>query len=198
MRSRTLAIVVGSAVVGIGAVTVWLLTRSDAPTPVVIAPPLPMDFNDLPATEAGPAPGANESARQDRGGSMRGPVAAPSPPVLKSLKEDLAEDAEKATPQAPLFDIESRDETWAPASERELSKRLAAIAVEQVQVDSAICKTSTCQVIFSSIEPKLLGKVIGKLETPEGVYGWADHLLLGASVTAPSGTTMQVTLLFDR
>ena len=196
MRSRTMAIVVGSAVVGLCAGTVWLLTRSDAPEPVVTAPPLPMDLNDLPATGAGQAPGAAESARQDRGGSIRGPEVNPPPPALNDEAEGGLK--EEPTPQAPLFDIESRDEAWAPISERELSKRLAAIAVEQVQVESAICKTSTCQVIFSSIEPKLLGKVIGKLETPEGVYGWADHLLLGSSVTASSGTTMQVTLLFDR
>ncbi len=190
-----MALVVGSAV-GLCAVTVWLLTRSDAPAPIVTVPPPTLDLNDLPATGAGRAPGANESARQDRGGSIRGPVTAPPPPALNDEAEGGLK--EEPTPQAPLFEIESRDEAWAPVSERELGKRLAAIAVEQVQVESAICKTSTCQVIFSSIEPKLLGKVIGKLETPEGVYGWADHLLLGSSVTAASGTTMQVTLMFDR
>ncbi|MBP9088289.1 MAG: hypothetical protein KBG15_19360 [Kofleriaceae bacterium] len=194
-----MAMIVGAAVVGIGAVTVWLLTRTGAPAPLVTATPPPLGLNDLPATGAGPVPGNKESMREDRGPRTRGPVTAPPPPVLKDLK-DLTEGGEKGdpTPQAPLFDIESRDETWAPVSERELSKRLAAIAVDQVQVESAICKTSTCQVIFASTEPKLLGKVIGKLETPEGVYGWADHLLLGAPVTASSGTTMPVTLLFDR
>lgn len=188
-----MAIVVGSTVVGLGAVTVWLLTRSDAPAQIVTVPSL--DFNDLPATGAGPAPGA-ESARQDRGPTIRGPITSPPPPALNDEAEGGLK--EEPTPQAPLFEIESRDEAWAPVSERELGKRLAAIAVEQVQVESAICKTSTCQVVFAATEPKSLGKIIGKLETPEGVYGWADHLLLGAPVTESSGTTMQVTLLFDR
>ena len=187
MRPRNLVMIVGLAVVGLGGLAVWWLVGRDAPTAG-----LPMlTINSRPATGGGLAPGAIESMKEDRG-----PITAPSPLAF----EEMAEGGEKAepTPQAPLFEIESRDEAWAPVSERELGKRLAAIAVEQVQVASAICKTSTCQVVFAATEPKSLGKIIGKLETPEGVYGWADHLLLGELVTESSGTTMHVTLLFDR
>ncbi len=187
--------ILGATFVGLGASSVWWLTRREAPAPAVPAELPTASGHDLPAPGAG-AVGGTSAAKADRGARNRGSGNMPTLPELDDMDKGLEKAA--PTPQAPLFEIESRDEAWAPVSERELAKRLAAIAVDQVQVESAICKTSTCQVVFAAAEPKSLGKVIGKLETPEGVYGWADHLLLGAPVTASSGTTMQVTLLFDR
>lgn len=138
------------------------------------------------------------------GPKPRGAVSAPATPELaKGNPDDPAmptlpgEANGSSGPVAPLFDTEVRDDQWAPAAERELQKRLASVKFDNVNVDSAACKTTTCQLVVSTNDSKSLGKMIGFLESPKGAYGWADHLLLGGPETADGRTTMKVTLLFE-
>ena len=136
------------------------------------------------------------------GPKPRGAVFAPSAPELAKGNPDEPTGmptlpSEIAAPVAPLFETEARDDQWAPTAERELQKRLASVKFDHVNIDSAACKTTTCQLVVSANDAKSLGQMIGFLESPKGAYGWADHLLLGGPQTVGGRTSMTVTLLFD-
>jgi len=117
-----------------------------------------------------------------------GPVA-PSPPVRIVPPEG----AEPAPASGLGFDDEPRDPAWADDHERELVARLR--AVEQglaargiaVQVGPPECRRSLCRVSIAAGDSAALGKLYGVLESEDGLYGWADTMLLERVVTAADG-----------
>lgn len=146
------------------------------------------------AGQAGPGPGsliAPAPPRLPVGPTTPvGPVA-PSPPV-RIVPPEGAE-----PPSAPGsglgFDDEPRDPTWADEHERELALRLR--TVEQglaargvaVQIGPPECRRSLCRLSIAAADSAALGKLYGVLESEDGLYGWADTMLLERVVTAGDG-----------
>jgi hypothetical protein len=123
-------------------------------------------------------------------------ISAPQIPQLPTATDDAAPTADAGSASAtPLFDREVRDPQWAAETEAELGKRLQKIGLA---VDSSGCRASTCQLTISATDMNSLGQMAGKLETADGAYGWADHMMLEAVVDKTGRPTQRVFLVFNR
>ncbi len=68
-----------------------------------------------------------------------------------------------------------------------------------IDVDAIECRRTQCRVAIHARDAAGLGRFYGSLESTDGLYGWADNLLLGDVDTAPDGqVTTRVTAVFDR
>ncbi|MEZ4403733.1 MAG: hypothetical protein R3B06_27160 [Kofleriaceae bacterium] len=122
------------------------------------------------------------------------PVPAPAPPEPSGLAA------------SPPFDREARDPAWADDQERELRLRLAELDRRlqargaTVDITGAQCRATACQVELAAPASRDLSAFYGAIETPEGLSGWADGVVLGEVVTDPTtgAVTTQVTVVFDR
>jgi len=89
--------------------------------------------------------------------------------------------------------------------ERELTLRLERLIGElagrgaRVDIDGIECRRTLCKVAVHAPDSAALGKLYGALETPDGLYGWADAVLLSAVDTGPDGqVTTSVLAMFER
>lgn len=102
------------------------------------------------------------------------------------------------------FDREVRDPAWAVDQERELRLRLDRIADDlagraTVTIAAAECRRTLCRIEVAAPAAADLSALYGALETPEGLYGWADTIVLGEVVTDPTGAvSTEVLASFDR
>jgi hypothetical protein len=109
------------------------------------------------------------------------------------------------TARSFTFEDEVRDPAWADEQEREMGLRMRKLveAVSKdgakVDVDGIECRRSLCRVGLHARDVPSLSKVYGALEGPEGLYGWADNVLL-ESVEAESDGQVKtrVTAVFNR
>jgi hypothetical protein len=187
-----IAVVVAGVAAG-----VWWATRDrgDAPRP---ATPGPTVTSVPPATPTPATPGPAA-----RPGAPR-PIAVRPPP--SAALPEAAPPAPGPGATAPGFESESRDPAWAVDQERELAARLAAVEElatargAEVEVTAVECRTSQCR--FTAEAPTLAGlsALYGAIETPEGLYGWADLVVLGGVEVDPTtgGATTAVTVVFER
>jgi hypothetical protein len=157
--------------------------------------------DDRPAPAPTTAP--REGARAPAPVVPRAPVAVA---VAGRVDPPIEEPAPPPAPDSVPFDREVRDPAWAGDQERELRLRLdrlgddlAARGVE-VAVTAAECRRSLCRFELSAKGNAELSALYGALETPEGVYGWADAVLLQDVETdlATTRVTTAVVLQFDR
>lgn len=58
----------------------------------------------------------------------------------------------------PLFDTGVRDDQWAPRLNANCKKRLASVKFDNVNVDSAACKTTTCQLVWCLPRFEIIGE----------------------------------------
>jgi hypothetical protein len=108
-------------------------------------------------------------------------------------------------PPSATFEQEVRDGAWADEQEREMRLRLRrvvdglAAGGMLVDVDGIECRRTLCRVAIHARDAAGLGRLYGSLESTEGLYGWADNLLLEDVDTAPDGqVTTRVTAVFER
>lgn len=178
-RTALLGLVLATAA-GVAAVAWWRHDRGGRPSgagPVPSAPAIGTTLAPAARLPVTPSPPV-------------GPVA-PSPPVRIIPPE------EPEPPVAPGsglgFDDEPRDPAWADDHERELALRSR--AVEQglrargvaVQLGPPECRRSLCRMSIAAADSAALGKLYGVLESEDGLYGWADTMLLERVVTADDG-----------
>ncbi len=103
------------------------------------------------------------------------------------------------------FHQEMRDPGWAADQERELTARLRRIVDDltargtAVDIDGVECRRTQCRVDIHTRDAAALGKLYGSLESGDGLYGWADTVVLDAVETAADGQVeTHVTAVFDR
>jgi hypothetical protein len=188
-----IAVVVAGVAAG-----VWWATQGSRRAPARGARP----DGDLGCARATPTPATPGPAA--RPGAPR-PIAVRPPPPSAALPE-AAPPAPGPGATAPGFESESRDPAWAVDQERELAARLAAVEElatargAEVEVTAVECRTSQCR--FTAEAPTLAGlsALYGAIETPEGLYGWADLVVLGGVEVDPTtgGATTAVTVVFER
>jgi hypothetical protein len=135
---------------------------------------------------------------------------------------DAAMAAERASPPIPgpaaavepaapvadavTFEQEVRDPAWAVDQEHELRVRLDGVVADltrrkaSVTIAAAECRARTCRIEVGAAGQRDLSAFYGALETPEGLLGWADGIVLGDVETdAKTGAlTTRITVAFER
>ncbi len=156
-----------------------------------------------------PGPVAASVPAADAGGSGRAVAPGPGPIAPQPLPR-LPPDPGGPEPAPSVrggvaFAQEARDDAWAVEHERELTLRLRGIVAElagrakRVDIDAIECRRTQCQVTVHARDAAALGALYGALESPAGLIGWADNLLLAPVETAADGqVTTQVTATFER
>jgi hypothetical protein len=103
------------------------------------------------------------------------------------------------------FEHEVRDTGWANEQERELTMRLRLIvgalakAGTPIDIDSIECHRTLCRIAIHARDEAALGKMYAQLETTDGLYGWADNLVLEPIERAPDGqVSARVLASFER
>lgn len=185
MKYVTIAVLVAGAAAGL-----WWAQRS----PSKATPPDATAPVTTPAA-TGDAPAAPRAAR---GG--------PTPGIRRPVGAGAEEPAPGPGATAAGFDGEIRDPGWAVDQERELAGRLARLEDElaeggaAVKIASVECRDSQCRFAVAAPTTAALSKLYGALETPEGLYGWADAVVLGGVETDPrtGELTTAITAVFER
>ena len=112
------------------------------------------------------------------------PATAPAPPVAIAPPSDPGDPVPPPAASAVPFDQEQRDPAWAVDQERELKLRLDRVAADllargaTVTVAAAECRRTLCRIDLEATDNAGLSAFYGALETPEGLYGWADQIVL--------------------
>ncbi len=131
-------------------------------------------------------------------------------PIRRTLPGDggveiAHETSEPTRPPSLAFERELRDTGWANEQEKELTLRLRGVVDRlaardtPIDIDAIECRHSQCKVVVHARDAAALGQFYAALETSEGLYGWADNLLLAPVETAPDGSvTTHVVALFER
>ncbi|MBL8622689.1 MAG: hypothetical protein JNK64_15345 [Myxococcales bacterium] len=104
------------------------------------------------------------------------------------------------------FDREARDPSWAVDQERELKVRMTHVREllsdrgAKVDVVAAECRATQCRLSIAAGAEADLSALYGVLESPDGLYGWADAVVLGQIDRDPAtgGLTTEVTAVFER
>lgn len=103
------------------------------------------------------------------------------------------------------FDNEAVDPAWAADQERELTLRLRRVVDDLsargavVDIDAVECRRTMCRIAIHARDTGALGKLYGSLESPEGLYGWADNVLLESVEAELDGQVKtRVTAIFER
>ncbi|HUQ06456.1 MAG TPA: hypothetical protein VM261_28325 [Kofleriaceae bacterium] len=186
---KRILLVAGAA--GAGVAAYLLLRPSDAvrprdPEPVAVATP------DAAATRDAGIPFIRRLGSD--GGAGAGAVASGG-----SGGGAGAGATEPERPPSVTFEREERDVGWASEQEKEMTLRMRrivdALALRDtpIDIDAIECRHAQCRVAVHARDEAALGRFYAQLESPEGLYGWADNLLLAPVVTAPDG---QVTTNF--
>lgn len=139
-------------------------------------------------------------------------AAAPAPTVTPAVAGTPAPSQPGPDPVAmpgagtEPFEREVRDPGWAVDQEHELLVRLAHVAElvatrgAKVTITAAECRATTCRITVDAAGAQDLSALYGALETTDGLYGWADAIVLGQVDTdATTGAmTTAVTAVFER
>ena len=111
--------------------------------------------------------------------------------------------AEAPPPQAPAdttknpsseFDRQTRDPTWAGRTEVELQKRVTTLGA---RVDSAECRHDRCKITLRAPEGQMTD-VLAKLESRQGLVGFAESIYLTAPVQEGGKLVVRAYATFDR
>lgn len=158
-----------------------------------------------PGSVAAPAPGVDAGA-----------IAVAPPPRAPAPVPALVGRPPAPLPEAPpvavngadtvTFEREVRDPGWAVDQERELKVRmdhvreLLAARGAKLEVVAAECRATQCRIDVAAGAEGDLSALYGVLESPDGLYGWADAVVLGQidRDAASGGLTTSVTAVFER
>jgi len=194
-------IVIVLAILGAGvAAFVGWRARTGSPS----APP-PSRGDTTAAGSRGDAAGGDASDRRLPGMPARLRPATPGGDGEPAPSPEPAAPAPAPGGASVAFEQEVRDSGWAVDQERELTLRLERLIGElagrgaRVDIDGIECRRTLCKVAVHAPDSAALGKLYGALETPDGLYGWADAVLLSAVDTGPDGqVTTSVLAMFER
>ena len=170
---------------------------------------------DRPA-DARPAPGAARgtaaaappvaTATIDAGAIAVAPAPLPVPAQPGTPSPPPPEAPPVAGGDSLPFDREARDPGWAVDQERELKVRMTHVGElladrgAKVEVVGAECRATQCRLAIAASAEADLSALYGVLESPDGLYGWADAVVLGQIDRDPAtgGLTTAVTAVFER
>jgi hypothetical protein len=94
------------------------------------------------------------------------------------------------------FSRETRDATWAPATEAELKARWKKI--RGGTLESVECRQSQCKVAVSGSTDEV-STTIAELEGSHGLHGYAQNVLLSGPETKADGSiTLRIVIRFER
>lgn len=160
------------------------------------------------ATANGTAPPAPPAPAVDAGGSAAAPprVPLPVPAQPGTPAPPPSEPAPVAGADSLPFDRETRDPGWAIDQERELTVRMTHVRElladrgAKVDVVAAECRATQCRLTIAAGAEADLSALYGVLESPDGLYGWADAVVLGQIDRDPAtgGLATSVTAVFER
>lgn len=161
-------------------------------------------------TSSQPAPTGSATA------APKAAIAAPERPTLPTGGSGEAEpgpDVETAPPPATLplqppppppttppqnpskeFERQTRDPAWAGPTETEIKKRVQVLGAH---LDAAECRQDRCLIALRGSEQEMAG-VLAKLETPEGLQGFAQSVYLTAPVDQGGTLVLRAYATFDR
>lgn len=171
-----LAFVAAAGLVGLG--LWWWSSRDDGPAaspdPGASRALAPTAGSAAPAPAPAPAPAAPAPP----------PATAPAPPAAIAPPTDPGDPVPPPAASSVPFEQEQRDPAWAVDQERELKLRLDRVAADllargaKVTVAAAECRRTLCRIDLEATDNAGLSAFYGALETPEGLYGWADQVVL--------------------
>jgi len=154
-------------------------------------------------TAAGTEPGVTRSDAGANAGTAG--TTGPTPAIPPGPGSDVAPPTPPAGGRSFTFEQEQREPAWAEEHERELTLRMRRVIDDLtkrgsiVDVDAIECRRSLCRVNLHARDVAALSALYGALEGEQGLYGWADNILL-ASVEAESDSEVKtsVTAVFNR
>lgn len=181
MASRT-GIVVGIATIAAG--IAWFALHdggSDATAPSTSAPE-----GSQPAS-ASAAPGAGSAATTT---SRDGKI------TLGATERPTALTPPPSPAGGTPFEAQQRDPEWAPRTEADIKHRFAT-GVRGGKLVSAECRHDQCLLTMSGTEDEM-SKAMADLETPGGLLGFADHIVLNGPETREGELIIKAYAVFDR
>lgn len=146
----------------------------------------------------------------DAGGRAAAPPRVPLPVPVPAQPGTPAPPSPEPAPAAGAdslpFDREARDPGWAVDQERELTVRMTHVRElladrgAKVDVVAAECRATQCRLTIAAGAESDLSALYGVLESPDGLYGWADAVVLGQIDRDPAtgGLATSVTAVFER
>lgn len=169
--------------IGVFAVLLWWVAvraPHDGPAPMIAGSAAPVGSAGTTPT----APAAGKAA-----------VSAPAAPQLGSGGTPAPTLAHQTIVQA--WEGQTRDPSWAPETEAEIRHRLASLA-GKVAIEDTSCKQNSCRItVVGNITA--VGDAIARMETDEGLHGFASSIVLTATAKRPDGTVaLDSYALFDR
>jgi hypothetical protein len=148
--------------------------------------------------------GAGATRPADRTGDTKTAPILPTPP-LPGGGDDVATPPTPPGGRSYAFEQEQRDPAWADEHERELTLRMRRLVDDlskrgsNVDVDAIECRRSLCRVSLHAKDVPALSALYGALESEQGLYGWADNILLASVEAASDGEVKtSVTAVFER
>jgi hypothetical protein len=152
------------------------------------------------AAPAAPAPKAAISApeRPVLAGSAE---TAPSEPVEEAPAEvsplvvpSTGAPADKTVNPGNEFERQTRDPAWAGPTEIEIQKRIAKLGG---RIDRTECRQDRCLIALRGSEDQM-GDLIAKLESPDGLAGYAQSIYLSKPVESGGNLVVRAYATFDR
>jgi hypothetical protein len=95
-----------------------------------------------------------------------------------------------------VFEAQSRDADWAPATEKEIKRRFA-VGIREGKLDATECRQDQCLLTMSGTEEEMT-KALADLETEGGLRGYADHIILDGPVQQDGKMIVRAFAVFDR
>lgn len=187
------------ATIGAIAAGVWVWRGRDRPTASPAASPT-----------ASPAPPAHAAAIAAPAAARVDAPATPPPAMVQAQpgtpSPPPVEPAPAGGADGVTFDREVRDPGWAVDQERELKVRLDHVQElladrgAKLDVVAAECRATQCRISVAAGAERDLSALYGLLESPDGLYGWADAVVLGQidRDAASGGLTTSVVAVFER
>lgn len=99
-------------------------------------------------------------------------------PELPAPVDAAVADNTPAVPVDKQFAAQTRDATWAPATEAEVKKRLGSLPA--AHLDSTECRESICKLVVSGTSPAISTAIDAIQSENGGLHGWAQNWILSA------------------
>jgi hypothetical protein len=102
--------------------------------------------------------------------------------------------ADKTVNPGAEFQRQTRDPSWAGPTETEIQKRVTKLGV---RLDQAECRQDRCLIAVRGTEEQL-GDAVAKLESRDGLQGFAQSIYLSAPVDEGGKLVVRAYATFDR
>jgi len=140
--------------------------------------------------------GSQGSGTQSGSGG-RAAIAAPTAPSLPQPAPAPALPASSGAPEpSQVFAAQQRDPAWADATERELAKRIPALASAKLLATE--CRRDQCMLELGGSDQDVAA-ILARLESPtKGITGYAKSLMLTAPEQRDGKTVIRAYAQFER